>query len=62
MNFIKKFVRILFGVLFSMLGAVGWLLQCLLQTVTVLLILCLIAGTVVFIKVKPQLEQSRQVA
>ena len=62
MNFIKKFVRILFGTVFSILGAAGWLLQSLLETVTVLVILCLVAGTVVYIKVKPQLEQSRQVA
>ncbi|MCI8886628.1 MAG: hypothetical protein HFG70_00935 [Hungatella sp.] len=62
MNFIKKFVRIFFGMVFSILGAVGWLLQCLLETVTILFIVCLIGGTVVFIKVKPYLEQSRQVA
>lgn len=62
MNFIKKFVRITCGVIFSILGAMGWLLQTLLQTVTVLLILCLVAGCVVSIKVKPYLERSREVA
>ncbi len=62
MNFIKKFVRFILGVIFSILGAVGWLLQTLLQVVTVLLILCLIAGFAVFVKVKPHLERSREVA
>ena len=62
MNFIKKFIRFLFAAIFSILGAIGWLLQTLLQTVTVALILCLIAGAVVFMKVKPHLERSRQVA
>jgi len=62
MNFIKKFVRCILGVILSILGAAGWLLQTLLQTITVLLILCLIAGCVVFIKVKPLLERSREVA
>lgn len=69
MNFLKKFVRFTFqfirfvvNVIFCILGAAGWLLQALLQTVTVAFILCLIAGCVVFIKVKPHLERSREVA
>ena len=62
MNFIKKFIRFLFAAVFSILGAMGWLLQTLLQTITVAFILCLIAGFVVFMKVKPHLERSRQVA
>ncbi len=62
MNFVKKFVRILFAAAFSLLGAVGWILQSALQIVTVFLILCVAAGVLIFIKVKPQLEDGRQVA
>ena len=62
MNFVKKFVRILFAAVFSLLGAVGWILQSALQIVTVFLILCVAAGVLIFIKVKPQLEDGRQVA
>ncbi len=62
MNFVKKFVRILFSAVFSLLGAAGWIFQCALQIVTVFLILCVAAGGVVFIKVKPHLEEARQVA
>ncbi len=62
MKYIKAFVRVLFAMVFSLLGAVGWLLQTLLQVVTVAFILCLAAGLVVFIKVKPHLDRSREVA
>ena len=50
-NFVKKFVRILFAAAFSLLGAVGWILQSALQIVTVFLILCVAAGVLIFIKV-----------
>lgn len=62
MNFIKKFVQFICAVVFSTLGAAGWLFQTLLQVITVLLILCFGAGCAVFIKVKPHLERSREVA
>ena len=62
MNFIKKFFRFLLAALLSILGAAGWLLQALLQMVTVLLIVCLAAGIVVLVKVQPHLERSREVA
>ncbi len=62
MNFVKKFVRILFGTIFSIVGAIGWILQAALQIVTVFLIVCLAAGVIIFIKVKPLVEEGRQVA
>ena len=69
MHFLKKFARFVFrvirfilNVILCVLGAAGWLLQALLQTVTVLFVLSLAAGCVVFIKVKPHLERSREVA
>ena len=62
MNFVKKFVRILFGTVFSIMGAIGWILQAALQIVTVFLIVCLAAGVIIFIKVKPMVEEGREVA
>ncbi len=62
MNFIKKFVRIVCSIVFSLLGAVGWLFQTMVEVVTITVLLCLAAGIVVLIKVQPHLERSRQVA
>ena len=51
MHFLKKFARFVFrvirfilNVILCVLGAAGWLLQALLQTVTVLFVLSLAAG------------------
>lgn len=46
----------------SLFGILGWLLQCLLQLLTGILILGAVAGLLIYVKVKPELDHCREVA
>lgn len=46
----------------SILGILGWLLRALLTLLTVGLICAVITATVLYVKVKPELDQCREMA
>lgn len=53
-------IKVIFATIFSFFGALGWLFQGFLAVLTVIMIGGLVAGLVVFIKVKPDLDIARQ--
>lgn len=66
MNIIKrvlvKAVRAVFQLFVSILGILGWLLRALLSVMTVAIICGVITASVIYIKIKPELDECRQIA
>ncbi len=62
LSIIRSVLKGIATFLVSLFGILGWLLQGILQTLTCMLILCGIAGLLIFAKVKPELDHCREVA
>ena len=62
MEIIKSFFKGLGSFLVSLLGILGWLLQSLLQLLTISLIACVVTALIIYTKVKPDLDHCREIA
>ena len=62
MKIVRKIAGFILGVIATILGVIGWILTSLLQLITLCLILGTIAAGLIFVRVWPQFEKSRELA